>query len=275
MPTLLVVDDSEISRRLVVGLLRGNSSLKIETAGNGVEALRHLADNPADLVITDLQMPEMDGLELVRQIGVHHPQIPVILMTAHGSESLAVEALEQGAASYVPKERLAEMLEETVAQVLALVGSNRTYERLIACQRRAEFTFALENDPSLIDPLVDLIQQISVGLGLCNSHGRFGIGMAIQQAALNAMYHGNLELSHEQIEAARENLLAHPGTDVIQQRRSQAPYRDRRITIDARITPEQLEIKIADEGPGFDVVALRRRSRARRRKPKGAADCGS
>jgi CheY-like chemotaxis protein len=254
MPTLLVVDDSDVSRRLVVGLLRGNSTWNVETAGNGVEALKRMAETPIDLVITDLQMPEMDGLELVRQIGARFPHSPVILMTAHGSETLAIEALEQGAASYVPKDRLADMLEETVAQVLSLAGSNRTYERLASCQRRAEFTFALENDASLIDPLVDLLQQIAFQIGLCNSHGRFGIGMAIQQALLNAIYHGNLELTHAQLEEARENLLSNPATDLVQLRRVQEPYHRRRVAIDARITPDEMHVKIVDEGPGFDVV---------------------
>ncbi len=253
MAKLLVVDDSEIDRRLVTGLLRHNANWQLETAGNGVEGLERLAESPVDLVITDLQMPEMDGLELVRQISARFPRVPVILMTAHGSETLAIEALESGASSYVPKDRLADMLEETVTQVLSLAGSNRNYERLVACQKLAHFQFEIDNDPALIDPLVDLIQQISFGLELCSSNGRFGIGMALQQAILNAMYHGNLELTREQIEAARENLLAQPTADIIQDRRTRPPYSNRHITIDARITPDQMEVRIADEGHGFDV----------------------
>ena len=201
-----------------------------------------------------MQMPEMDGLELVKQIGIHHAQVPVILMTAHGSESLAIEALEQGAASYVPKERLAEVLEETVAQVLALAVTDRNYERLTACQTRAEFSFVLDNDAALIDPLVDLIQQIAFRMGICGTNGRFRIGMAIQQAILNALYHGNLELTGEQLEAARESLLTDPSGDIVQQRRAAAPYCDRKIHVEARITPAQLEVKVADDGPGFDVA---------------------
>jgi CheY-like chemotaxis protein len=253
MPTLLVVDDSEIDRRLVIGLLRENSNWKIETAANGVEALARLKQSPVDLVLTDMQMPEMDGLELVKQIGIHHAQVPVILMTAHGSESLSIEALERGAASYVPKARLADILEESICQVLALAETNRNYERLVACQTRAEFAFELENDAELIDPLVDLIQQIAFRMKLCNTNGRFRIGMALQQTILNALYHGNLELTTEQIEAARESLLGNPTANMIQKRRTLPPYRDRKIHIDARITPERLEVTVADDGPGFDV----------------------
>jgi CheY-like chemotaxis protein len=254
MPTLLVVDDSEIDRRLVIGLLKENANWKIETAGNGVEALARLKQSPVDLVLTDMQMPEMDGLELVKQIGIHHAQTPVILMTAHGSESLSIEALEQGAASYVPKSRLADILEESICQVLAVAETNRNYERLVACQKRAEFAFELDNDAELIDPLVDLIQQIAFRMGMCNTNGRFRIGMALQQTILNALYHGNLELTTEQMEAARESLLGNPTANMIDKRRMQPPYRDRKIRIDARITPERLEVTVKDDGKGFDVA---------------------
>jgi CheY-like chemotaxis protein len=254
MPTLLVVDDSEIDRRLVVGLLRGNTNWKTETATNGVEALARLGQSPADLVITDMQMPEMDGLELVKQIGIHHSNVPVILMTAHGSEALSIEALERGAASYVPKAHLADMLEETVAQILALGETNRNYERLVACQTRAEFTFVLNNEAALIDPLVDLIRQIAFRMGLCNDNEGLRIGIAMQQAILNALYHGNLELTGEQIEAAREKLLSQPTADIFQDRRTQSPYCDRKVRVDVRITPEEMDVKVVDEGPGFDVA---------------------
>jgi len=253
MATLLIVDDSEIDRRLVTGLLRGNPSWKTETVGNGVEALARLKQGGVDLVVTDMQMPEMEGLELVKQMGIHYPQVPVILMTAHGSESLAIEALEQGAASYVPKSRLADMLEETIEQVLALAQTDRNYERLTACQTRAEFSFLLDNDTALIDPLVDLLQQIAFRMGLVNTNGRFRVGMALQQTILNSLFHGNLELSGEQIESARESLLSSPATNMLEERRRQKPYSDRRIHVDAKITPERLEVKVADEGPGFDV----------------------
>jgi len=255
MPSLLVVDDSEIERRLVLGLLQSNTDWNVETAADGVEALERLGESPFDVVITDMQMPEMDGLELVKQMGVRCPDVPVILMTAHGSDSLAIEALEQGAASYVPKARLADSLEDSIARVLALAETDRNYERLLACQTRAEFSFELDNDPALIDPLVDLIRKISCSMGLCNANGGWHIGIALQEAIANGMYHGNLELSNEQIEEARESLLAQPASDVIERRRRQSPYQDRTISIDARMTPEKLEVRVKDEGPGFDVSA--------------------
>ncbi len=255
MTTLLVVDDSEVDRRLVEGLLRANGNWDIETACDGAYALARVGESPIDVVITDLQMPQMDGLELVKQIGVRYPHVPVILMTAHGSDALAIEALEQGAASYVPKARLADLLGESVSRVLSLVESDRNYERLIASQVRAEFGFVLENDSALIDPLVDLIRKIAAAMELCDGNGGWHIGVALQEAIANAMFHGNLELSNDQIEVARESMVANPAIDPFEQRRRQVPYCDRKIRVDARITREQLEVRVADEGPGFDVLA--------------------
>ena len=103
MTIVLVVDDSAVDRRLAGGLLEKESGLTVIYASDGTEALVKLDTENPDLVVTDLQMPKMNGLELVGAIRHQYPLVPVILMTAHGSEEIAIAALEQGAASYVPK----------------------------------------------------------------------------------------------------------------------------------------------------------------------------
>jgi len=119
MTTILVVDDSAVDRRIVGGLLKKEGGWRIEFAENASEALARMKDAVPDLVITDLQMPTMDGLELVAAARVHYPDVPVILITAYGSEMLAVEALEQGATTYVPKSGSSEIRvpEDQIAQV--------------------------------------------------------------------------------------------------------------------------------------------------------------
>ena len=110
MTTVLVVDDSAVDRRLIGGLLERDDRLTVDYAENGSAALAKIREQPPDVIVTDLQMPQINGLDLVRAVSIHHSDIPVILMTAHGSEELAVAALEQGAASYVAKSRAAEKL---------------------------------------------------------------------------------------------------------------------------------------------------------------------
>ncbi|HEX7701135.1 MAG TPA: sigma-54 dependent transcriptional regulator, partial [Kofleriaceae bacterium] len=96
---LLVDDEPGVLFTLSELLLeRGH---KVVTAKNGVEALTKLDD--AEAVLTDLSMPRMDGLELMTQIAARDPSLPVILLTAHGSEKVAVAAMKQGAYDYLTK----------------------------------------------------------------------------------------------------------------------------------------------------------------------------
>lgn len=104
MATVLVVDDSPLDRRLASRMLE-EIGLRVSCAEHGREALEIIERSPPDVVLADMQMPVMDGLELVRQIGARFPWIPVIVMTAYGSEEIAVIALQIGAASYVPKQK--------------------------------------------------------------------------------------------------------------------------------------------------------------------------
>jgi len=97
---VLLVDDEPGVLFTLTELLteRGH---KVTTAKNGVEALTKLDD--AETVLTDLSMPKMDGLELMTQIAARDPSLPVILLTAHGSEKVAVAAMKQGAYDYLTK----------------------------------------------------------------------------------------------------------------------------------------------------------------------------
>ncbi len=256
MSTVLVVDDSPVDRRLTGGLLEKNPDLKVEYAESGMAALTRMDELAPEVVVTDLLMPDMDGIELVRSIRARYPNTPVILVTGHGSETLAMDALDQGAASYVPKSQLAEKLLDTIEQVMAVVRADQTYQRLVDCAVRTEFTYVLDNDPKLIDPLVDLIQQIVYGMKLCDPTGRFRIGVALTHALLNALYRGNLEISFDEMREARENLLRGETLDLVSQRSSEQPYCDRRIHVDVRITCDEAQFVIRDDGNGFDVSGI-------------------
>jgi len=96
---ILVVDDSSLERHLLTALLSKNPGYRLFEAENGKEALAKIETIAPDLVITDLRMPEMDGLALIRVTGRLYPKIPLILMSAYGDEMVAVAALAAGAVS--------------------------------------------------------------------------------------------------------------------------------------------------------------------------------
>ncbi len=256
MTTILVVDDSAVDRCMVTGLLHKAFPCTVQEAENGLVALAMMRDARPDVVVTDLQMPEMNGLELVTAILANHPEVPIILMTAYGSESLAVDALKYGAAGYVPKMQLADTLTDTIQDVLVLLRANRSHQRLIRSITEAGLQFSLENDAALIDAVVDFVQQLLSSVGFCDTAERLRVGVALGHALRNALYHGNLEISSEEAEGIRETLIQGKGWPLVEQRLRQEPYCSRRIFVKVQITAQEARLVVRDEGTGFDVRAL-------------------
>ncbi len=120
-PTILIVDDSTYDRILATRIShKALPNAVILTACHGAEAMEIIQHEHVDVVLTDMQMPEMNGLELVKRLRSSHPKIPVVLMTAMGSEELATQALYEGAASYIQKRSLPTHLPITLERLLAL-----------------------------------------------------------------------------------------------------------------------------------------------------------
>ena len=117
---ILVVDDSPTQLQQLKNLLL-DAGFEVDSAPNGSRAMECVIESPPALVVTDLQMPDMNGLQLVEALQKQFPRIPIVLTTSEGSESIASEALQKGATSYVPKRDLDSSLVATVRKVLALV----------------------------------------------------------------------------------------------------------------------------------------------------------
>ena len=251
MVSILVVDDSALDRRLVGGLLTKAGPWTIEYAEDGQQALDKAQVCKPDLIVTDLQMPHVNGLELVQSIRESHPGLPVILMTGQGSETIAVEALQQGASSYVPKSALAHILTETVGRVLALATEWAKKKSLMERMRSFRTTFVLNNDPTMAAALVSYLQSVVADMGILPDSERLRTGIALEEALLNAAYHGNLEVSsrlREEDHSAFYNLAL--------SRTQLDPYKDRVIEVQVQIDADGLTYVIRDEGPGFDPKSL-------------------
>lgn len=111
---VLVIDDSPAEQLYIGHFLRRGLDVSVIFANDGAEAIRLLETQKPALIISDLRMPGMNGLEFVKQLTRSGTHIPVILMTSFGSEQMAVQALAAGAASYVPKRRIEADLVSTI-----------------------------------------------------------------------------------------------------------------------------------------------------------------
>jgi len=102
MNRILVVDD-ELNMRLVLNAMLKKEGYEVVTASDGLNALKILKEDHCAVVITDLKMPNLDGMELLYRIVKHYPSIPVIIITAYGTIGTAVDALKKGAFDYITK----------------------------------------------------------------------------------------------------------------------------------------------------------------------------
>lgn len=119
----LIVDDSSVMRKIVERSLRqaGINLSQVFEAGNGLEALGALRENKVDLILCDINMPVMDGLEFVKQLATveNAKGVPVVMITTEGSEGHVVQALSAGARGYIRKPFTPDQVKEQVLPVLA------------------------------------------------------------------------------------------------------------------------------------------------------------
>lgn len=255
MTTVLVVDDSAWDRHKVGSLLQ-RAGFEVIFAEHGKAALDLLADKRVDLVVTDLQMPELDGLELVEAIRLRYPAVPVILMTAHGSEEIAVKALQRGAANYVPKLSVTTELIPTVKSVLDVAQTERPRTEspelnVIDLVEYTESKYVFDNDVAVVRPLISHCETNLTRIKTIDQTALIQIGMALREAIANAIYHGNLEVPSSLREGAGNAYF-----ELIEERRRTQPYGERRVRLTTRESRSEVTYVITDEGPGFDPSSL-------------------
>ena len=252
MVHLLVVEDSELDRFLVERLVRITKDWTAEFVTGGSEALACLKDKRFDLILTDVHMPEMTGIELLQRIRNAQIETPVVVMTAKGSEDLAIQALREGAANYIVKKMLVLELPGIVEKVMQAASCVQQESRLLQHLVRTEVDFLLPNDSAMLRGVIPFIQDAIKRLGRLASSELTLLAIGLEEALSNAMIHGNLEVSSDLREQhdgeAYENLIA--------QRRKESPYCDRKIALSLAIETNHLKITITDQGPGFDISKI-------------------
>jgi two-component system chemotaxis response regulator CheY len=121
----LIVDDSSVMRKIVERSLRqaGIEPLVVFEAGSGIEGLEILKSKTVDLILSDINMPSMDGLEFVRQLRFQKlaPEVPVVMITTESSEEHVKQAIQAGAKGYIRKPFTADQVKQRVLPLLCTV----------------------------------------------------------------------------------------------------------------------------------------------------------
>jgi CheY-like chemotaxis protein len=250
MEKILVVDDNAQDRDVAARCLLDHGMTPV-FACNGREAVDAIEEHHPDAVLTDLNMPEMNGLELVRYVRSHYVGLPVVLMTSRGSEESAISALRAGALSYVPKSNLRGVLCDAMSMVMAAVEERRFRDRTRTLLEASEANFVMGYEPDGPSALISHLEGNLRQINFCDDTELFQIGTALAEAITNAIEHGNLELDSRLREEG-----AGAYSQMRYQRSTQEPYRDRRVRITERLTADVAQYRVRDEGSGFDVTSV-------------------
>jgi anti-sigma regulatory factor (Ser/Thr protein kinase) len=151
----------------------------------------------------------------------------------------------------VPKRLLATELRETADQVLSSSAQQRCRSEVMESMVGIQSAFEIKNDRRLFSPLISYLQECLANLGALDEADRTRIGVALEEALVNAAEHGNLELDSALRASDRRAYV-----ELADQRRSLEPYRDRRVYVEAHLSRREARFVVRDEGAGFDPGTL-------------------
>ncbi len=184
METILIVDD-EKNYTLILAAVLEDAGFETLTANSGSEALNILSDSDVDLVLTDMKMPAMDGIDLLERIKKEDADLPVMMMTAHGTVEKAVEAMQKGAYNYILKpfdnERLVLYANKAVS-MYRVIKENRQLRS--AVESRYSFHNIIGKSKAMQD-VFHVIRKVAPSTATVLIEGASGTGKELVASALH------------------------------------------------------------------------------------------
>lgn len=182
---ILIVDDETIQREIVQDILE-DQGYDVVALGSGIEALEYIKQKPVDVILTDLRMPGMDGVELLQHIKDFEPEIVVVVITAYGSLESAVDAVKKGAYDYLAKPLSKEQLTLVVERALSrkkLSDENRSLRQEL--QERYDFHNIIGRSPRMQE-VFKMIEKIAPSESTVIIYGESGTGKELVARALHS-----------------------------------------------------------------------------------------
>ncbi|NVN99770.1 MAG: sigma-54-dependent Fis family transcriptional regulator [Geobacteraceae bacterium] len=183
---ILVVDDKQSFRFMMKGYLV-DAGYRVTCVGGGAEALEELGRTRFDLVLSDMVMPEMDGVELLRQIRNLHKQLPFVLVTAHGTVDSAVAAMKEGADDYLLKPLNWDELLVVVVRLLENARMRVSYDRMLDAEyKKYSFQNISSSSPAMGAVLAAAQQVAASPRTTIAIFGESGVGKEVLARAIHS-----------------------------------------------------------------------------------------
>lgn len=246
MHRVLIIDDEPPVRRML-GLFLRTQGFEVLEAEDGQAGLEVFEEHTPPFVLTDVRMPRMNGLELVRRVRALDSDAAIVVITGHGGEETAIEALRAGATNYLKKpieiKDLSQVLRRYVEAHEARLSLLLPPFYLEQDERVLELDNELDNVPAVITYLT-----ATAHLFFPRAEVNY-IKLGLDEMIRNAIEHGNFAITYEE---KTQSLEHNRWLELLDQRRADSALDRRRVRVRCTQTPEAFRCVIADEGDGFN-----------------------
>lgn len=227
--------------------------INVTEAENGKVAVALLQNRRFDLVMTDIRMPEMDGLTLLRHIRRNTPGLPVIIVTGYREPETVIEALRCGACDYITKPYNAEEITNSIQRVSRL-SEAVTADMISTCHKvRESKRYIFPSDPEQVNAIAQYLCRDLENEGLHSEKQLMQVSLI--EAINNAIFHGNLELSSN-IKTTGNIDSFDDYKQLAMDRLINPAFCERKVTVDYLMDQEKILFCIRDEGVGFNFRTL-------------------
>lgn len=248
---VLAVEDNPVSQSLLKNLVSG-LGFEFHCASNGREGLELYQNLSPSLVMCDINMPEMDGFELVEMIRRDDPDTVILIMTGYGSETTAIKSMRLGANDYLQKPISVKELSILLAKYQAMITERNRQQAVFHMIEKKHFSLCFQTDMRVLSDITD--QLVFEAAGMLDKDSRLGVRLALFELLMNAVEHGNLEITMEEKRCALEQ---NSFSKLCHERMQDENKLLRKIFVDFEYSRDTgCKWTIRDEGKGFDYHSL-------------------
>ena len=184
---IVIADDEPLTRKSLYEILK-YQGYRVAITANGLEALELISQDPPDILISDLKMPDIDGLTLLRKVKAGFPGVEVVLMTAYGSIDSAVEAMKEGAFDYVTKPILDSEIKIVIERIFEqknIINENIRLKEQLTKVNRSQFHSIIGANATM-QKIYNLIESVASTSATVLIEGESGTGKRVVAQAIHA-----------------------------------------------------------------------------------------
>ena len=243
---VLIVEDDYPSREYLINLI-GLEGYDLRAAQDGKEGLEIYKEYDPDVIISDIQMPNMDGLELLSTIRKDKSDTIFIITTAFGSEDYAIEALRRGANNYLKKPIRKNSLVNLLEKYKSIVEGHKLAQKARGKILRKDISIEFETNISHVPAIISrLISELGVKL---DDSEITDIELGLDELITNALEHGNMGITFdEKVKASNSNTML----ELYEKKLRNKEFAARKLRVHYKLRSDYCEWLIEDEGTGFD-----------------------